>query len=96
MWYHVLTGENLSDLGSSCGSVVDNESWRFGPEWSSNRDQWSPDITLEPSAVSNAEAKTILPSFLKKYLEVNKHLLELRKIADFQVLRAYCPVAIAK
>ena len=38
--------------------MVHNQYWRFGPEWLLNRDQWPPDITLEPSAASNAEAKT--------------------------------------
>ena len=57
-WHHVPTGENPADLGSRGGSVVHNQYWRFGPEWSLNRDQWPPDITLEPSAASNAEAKT--------------------------------------
>ena len=56
-WYHVPTGKNPADLGSRGGSVVDNQSWRFGPEWLSNRDQWPSVITLEPSATSNAESR---------------------------------------
>ena len=56
-WHHVPTEDNPVDLGSRGGDVVNNELWKHGPIWLNDPSSWPPDIILEPTAETMAEAK---------------------------------------
>ena len=56
-WHHVLTSQNPADLGSRGGAVEDEQLWKEGPTWLSNRARWPADVTLEATAETRAEAK---------------------------------------
>ena len=58
-WHHVSTKENPADLGSRGSKCVDSELWRQGPDWLSDPSKWPPNIALEPSQESRAEAKVL-------------------------------------
>ena len=62
-WHHVPTAENPADLGSRGGSCVENVLWRNGPQWLSDPCQWPPNIIMEPSPESSAEAKVVRSVF---------------------------------
>ena len=55
--------ENPADLGSRGGNCVESELWRNGPQWLSDPCQWPPNIILEPSPESSAEAKVVRSVF---------------------------------
>ncbi|XP_046856135.1 uncharacterized protein LOC124449238 [Xenia sp. Carnegie-2017] len=44
VWRHVPTTENQAYIGSRGGHVVDNELWRHGPKWLSNKGNWPQEI----------------------------------------------------
>ena len=58
-WHHVSTEENPADLGSRGSKCVDSELWRQGSDWLSDPSKWPPNIALEPSQESRAEAKVL-------------------------------------
>ena len=57
--HHGSTEENPADLGSRGSKCVDSELWRQGPDWLSDPSKWPPNIALEPSQESRAEAKVL-------------------------------------
>ena len=58
-WHHVPTEGNPADLGSRGSKCVDSELWQHGPDWLSDPSKWPPNIVLEPSQESRAEAKIL-------------------------------------
>ncbi len=44
-------------MGSRGGAVEDDQLWKEGPTWLSNRARWPADVTLEATAETRAEAK---------------------------------------
>ena len=56
-WHHVPTEDNPADLGSRGGNAVDSHLWKNGPTWLSDPSNWPPDIVLEPTIETMAEAK---------------------------------------
>ena len=57
VWHHVPTSQNPADLGSRGASVAENQLWREGPTWLTNRSEWPADVALEATAETRAEAK---------------------------------------
>ena len=62
-WHHVPTEDNPADLGSRDSKCVKNQLWRNGPNWLFDPGKWPPNIVLEPSPKSSAEAKTLRKVF---------------------------------
>ena len=56
-WHHVPTEDNPADLGSRGGNAINNNLWKHGPTWLSDASNWPPDIILEPTPETMAEAK---------------------------------------
>ena len=56
-WHHVPTEDNPADLGSRGGNAVNSHLWKNGPTWLSDPSSWPPDIVLEPTVETMAEAK---------------------------------------
>ena len=56
-WHHVPTSQNTADLGSRGGAVEDDQLWKEGPTWLSNRARWPANVTLEATTETRAEAK---------------------------------------
>ena len=56
-WHHVPTADNPANLGSRGGNAVDSHLWKNGPTWLSDPSNWPPDIVLEPTTETTAEAK---------------------------------------
>ena len=58
-WHHVPTEDNPADLGSRGGKCTQNQLWQNGPDWLADPNKWPPNVVLEPSPESSAEAKTV-------------------------------------
>ena len=56
-WHHVPTEDNPADLGSRGGNAVNSHLWKNGPTWLSDPSSWPPDIVLESTVETMAEAK---------------------------------------
>jgi len=56
-WHHVPTEDNPADLGSRGEDAGNNLLWNQGPTWLSDTSKCPPDIILEPSPETLAEAK---------------------------------------
>ena len=56
-WHHVPTEDNPADLGCRGGNAVDSHLWKNAPTWLSDPSNWPPDIVLEPTIETKAEAK---------------------------------------
>ena len=63
-WHHVPTNENPADLGSRGRTVVNNELWKHGPAWLSDKTKWPPEVIIEPSAEADEEIKSTRKSFM--------------------------------
>ena len=56
-WHYVPTTQNPADFRSRGGTVVGNKLWQHGPEWSSDKTKWPPEVILEASTESDKEIK---------------------------------------
>ena len=71
-WRHVPSELNPSDIGSrGCYSKKLDSLWFNGPSWLQTPDEWPPEIMLESSDQSEAEAKPI-KSVFKMGVEINE------------------------
>ena len=66
VWHHVPTDQNPADLGSRGGSVINAPLWMNGPPWLPYPDHWPPNIEVQASSESRAEAKIAKEILAKK------------------------------
>ena len=55
--HHVRMADNPADVGSCSSEVANHALWWSGPEWSSNKTCWPPDIVMNATQESLAEAE---------------------------------------
>ena len=56
--HHVRMADNPADVGSCSSEVANHALWWSGPEWLSNKTCWPPDIVMNATQESLAEAET--------------------------------------
>ena len=57
-WRHVPSKENLADVASHGGLIVEeNQLWWKGPDWLSQPEKWPPDLKTTDCAESNEELR---------------------------------------
>jgi len=90
VWHHVRTSNNPADVGSRSGEVTNHALRWNGPEWSSDKACWPPDIVTNPTQESLAEAKAKQDMVVVAVVVADKLDDLVEKFSQWRAIRVTC------